>query len=108
MRFSDIVLEEDNVTPAVIDLLAILAGEDTRSVPLEVVRDELIAQDIDIDDAALYDLLVPLDIVSKIEDDIVFFNTDSSNFSIGSEEKSREEQKDTVDRMARKKVDKEL
>lgn len=110
MRFSDILVEFDEVNQVVLDIVTIMAGEGTHSLPIEAIQQELSAQGIDIDENALFDLLDTLAIVDNIKDDIVYFNTDGPSHSAGQsdEEDVELDQEKTVKSMAKKQVDKGL
>ena len=47
MRFADLIAENTTVLDAVLDLLAILAGDGINSISLDVLADELAKLDID-------------------------------------------------------------
>ena len=109
MRFSDILVEIDETSQAILDIVTIMAGEETHSLPLETIQQELSAQGIDIDDNALFDILQTLVIVDNIKDDVVFFNTDSSAHTAGQSEPDAEvDSEKMVKSMAKKQVDKGL
>lgn len=107
MRIFDIIVEDNIAKDAVLDLLTVMAGEELDSVGLDVIQQELSAGGIDIDSSALFDLLDNLAIVRNIKDDVVYFNTDSES-SHGSVKPDPEKQDNTIDKMARKKVKKEM
>lgn len=107
MRISDIILESTEIKQAVIDLIAIMAAEDIHSIGIDVLQAELASSGYDIDEAALYDLLTTLVIVNKVEDGVAFFNTDSQAHDNNSAD-NKADDKDVVDKMARKQISKEL
>lgn len=110
MRFSDILVEFDETSQVVLDIVTIMAGEDTHSLPLDAIQQELGAQGIDIDDNALFDLLQTLAIVDNIKDDIVYFNTDSAAHAAGQsgEVDAEVDSEKVVKSMAKKQVKKGL
>jgi len=111
MRFSDFLAEDDMVRDAVIDIITIMAGEETHSLPLEAIQAELESAGIDIDNNALFDLLDTLPIVDNIQDDVVFFNVDGPAHAAGmggEEGMDAEQQQGTVKSMAQKQVQKGL
>lgn len=108
MRITDIIIYEDESTKqAILDYLAVMAGEGLDSVSLDTLKAELNSDNISIDKAALFDILDNIDIVRNIKDDVVFFNTDS-DASKGTPKVNPEKDNNVVDKMARKQVDKEL
>ena len=107
MLIADIILENNTVQDATLDLLTAMAGEGLDSAPLSTLVDELSNQGIDIDATGLFDVLDNLAIVDNIKDDIVYFNTDSeaSHYGIKPDPEKQEKQ---VSKLARKQVDKEI
>lgn len=107
MRFNEIVtlLEQMDPRQAAMDIMLAVAGEGLDSVSLEQMVAELGAMGIQANRETLYDMLVPLDMVDRIEDDVIYFYTTSPE-SRGSQEKEKDDQ--TVSNMAKKKIDKEI
>jgi hypothetical protein len=110
MRISDIINESvDDVYDSVLDLITVMAGEGLQSMAIDTIIMELANGGIDVDEASLFDLLSSIDIVDNIKDDVVYFNTDSEAFgNYSTQAPDPEKQNKTVDRMARKQVDKEI
>jgi hypothetical protein len=108
MRILDIIVEDNYARDAVIDLLTVLAGEDTDSVGLDVLQQELSANGIDVDHNSLFDLLDNLVIVRNIKDDVVYFNTDSEGSHHATMDVDPDKQDKQIDKMARKQVSKEI
>lgn len=107
MRISEIILEDNMLRQQVLDLLVVASGEGIDSMSLDTLVKELETEGSTIDKSGLFDILNNLAIVRNIKDDVVFFNTDSDN-SYGDPEPSPEKQDNTIDKMARKQVGKEL
>lgn len=108
MRFADLVTENTELQDAVIDLLAVMAGEGVNSIPLAVLVKELGKQGLDVDEPSLFDIADNLAIVRNIKDGVVFFNTDSDASQGGEQAPDPEQQDKKIDNMARKQVKKEL
>ena len=108
MRFADLIAENTTVQDAVLDLLVTLAGDGINSISLDVLADELASQGIDVDKAALFDLLGTLAIVRNVENDTVYFSSDSDQASAKGDAPDPEQQDKEVEKLARKQVDKEI
>lgn len=108
MRFSDILVEFDNVQDSILDIISLMTGEDTHSLPLEAIQQELFSQGIEISDNSLFDVLTTLAIVDNIKDDIVYFNAHSNAHSVGNSTDAKEPDEDHVSKMAKKQIDKDL
>jgi aryl carrier-like protein len=108
MRFKDLVTENSELEDAVIDLLAVMAGEGVDSVPIASLVKELSNQGIDVDEDALFDVAQNLAIVRNIKDEVIFFNTDSDASRGDPSQPDPEKQDKKIDGMARKQVKKEL
>lgn len=106
MRFRDILAEDNLARDAVVDIIAMIAGEGADSISFEVVQQELSAQGIDVDRAALFDLATTLPVVNNIKDDVIYFNTDSDQSQYGGEDPEKDDK--VVDKMARQQVSKEI
>lgn len=110
MRINDIINESiDDIYDSVLDLITVMAGEGLKSMAMDTIILELSNSDIDVDKASLFDLLSNIDIIDNIKNDVVYFNTDSDSFgNYSTQAPDPEKQNKTVDRMARKQVDKEI
>lgn len=108
MRFSDILVEFDNVQDSILDIISLMTGEDTHSLPIEAIQQELISQGIEISDNSLFDVLTTLAIVDNIKDGIVYFNAHSAAHAVGNSSDVEEPDEDHVSKMAKKQIDKDL
>ena len=116
MRFSDLLVEVDQTVQAITDIVTIMAGEDGHSLPIHAIQQELSMQGIDIDTNALIDIVQTMPIVTNVEAgepkdaSVVFFNPDSAQHDPGSSAKpgDGEASRDTVSKMAKQQIDKEI
>lgn len=108
MRYADLVKEDLDIQDKVLDLLTAMAGEGVESVSLDALVKELEVQEIDVDAHALFDLLGNLAIVQNVKDNIVYFNADSDQSHYQELKVDPEKQDKTIDKLARKKIKKEI
>jgi hypothetical protein len=108
MRYADLVTEDLDIKDIVLDLLTAMAGEGVESMSLDSLVKELAAQGIDVDAHALFDLLGNLAIVQNVKDNVVYFNADSDQSHYQELKVDPEKQDKTIDKLARKKIKKEI
>tara|TARA_B100000809_G_C15040244_1_gene495284 strand:- start:664 stop:990 length:327 start_codon:yes stop_codon:yes gene_type:complete len=108
MRYADLVTENLDIKDAVLDLLTAMAGEGVESVSIDSLVKELSAQEVDVDAHALFDLLGTLAIVRNVKDNVVYFNADSDQSHYQELKVDPEKQDKTIDKLARKKIKKEI
>ena len=106
MRFSDL-FEYSEIDNAVVDLLIVLSAEGIDTISMEALIAELESQGHDVDEPSLFDELQEIPMVHNIKDGIVSFHTSSKNATIQNIQDPEKDEKD-IDKIARKKVKKEL
>ena len=106
MRFNDL-FEYSEIDNAVVDLLIVLSAEGIDTISMEALIAELESQGHDVDEPSLFDELQNIPVVHNIKDGIVSFHTSSKNANIQNIEDPEKDEK-VIDKMARKKVKKEL
>ena len=106
MRFNDL-FEYSEIDNAVVDLLIVLSAEGIDTISMEALIAELESQGHDVDEPSLFDELQNIPTVHNIKDGIVSFHTSSKNANIQNIEDPEKDEK-VIDKMARKKVKKEL
>ena len=109
MRYADLVLIETiDIRDQVLDLLTVMAGEGVESISVELLVKELESQELDVDKNALFDLLGTLAIVRNVKNNVVYFNADSDQSHYQELKVDPEKQNKTIDKLARKKIKKEI
>tara|TARA_B100000900_G_scaffold34967_1_gene26357 strand:+ start:17386 stop:17712 length:327 start_codon:yes stop_codon:yes gene_type:complete len=106
MRFNDL-FEYSEVDNAIVDLLIVLSAEGIDTISMEALIAELESQGHDVDEPSLFDELQNIQMVHNIKNGIVSFHTSSKNANIQNVEDPEKDEK-VIDKMARKKVKKEL
>ena len=106
MRFNDL-FEYSEVDNAIVDLLIVLSAEGIDTISMEALIAELESQGHDVDEPSLFDELQNIPMVHNIKNGIVSFHTSSKNANIQNVEDPEKDEK-VIDKMARKKVKKEL
>ena len=106
MRFNDL-FEYSEIDNAVVDLLIVLSAEGIDTISMEALIAELESQGHDVDEPSLFDELQNIPMVHNIKDGIVSFHTSSKNSNIQNIEDPEKDEK-VIDKMASKKVKKEL
>ena len=96
MRYNDLIKH------TLIDLLSVMTAEGATSLSLETLEKTLDAQNMHVDGQELKQLLDSIPIVNTVQDDVVFFNKDSVDAP------DKKTQDNTVAKLAKKKVDKEM
>jgi len=106
MRFNDL-FEYSEVDNAIVDLLIVLSAEGIDTISMEALIAELESQGHDVDEPSLFDELQNIPMVHNIKDNMISFHTSSKNANIQNIKDPEKDEK-VIDKMARKKVKKEL